>query len=204
MILLFLGSWRSTLIITVSIPLSILASVTMLSLLGETINVMTLGGLALAVGILVDDATVTIENINWHLEQGKEIETAILDGAQQIVVPATVSLLCICIAFVPMFGLGGVAGYLFRPLAEAVVFALIASYVLSRTLVPTLANYLLRNQVLARTRSITTPTAIQGLFPPSPTAIPWCDSSRASSAASKPSAAPIAVCSLFACTTAPS
>jgi multidrug efflux pump subunit AcrB len=146
MILLFLGSWRSTLIITVSIPLAILASVTALSLLGETINVMTLGGLALAVGILVDDATVTIENINWHLEQGKEIETAILDGAQQIVVPATVSLLCICIAFVPMFGLGGVAGYLFRPLAEAVVFALIASYVLSRTLVPTLANYLLRKQ----------------------------------------------------------
>jgi multidrug efflux pump subunit AcrB len=144
MILLFLGSWRSTLIITVSIPLAILASVTALSLLGETINVMTLGGLALAVGILVDDATVTIENINWHLEHGKEIETAILDGAQQIVVPATVSLLCICIAFVPMFGLGGVAGYLFRPLAEAVVFALIASYVLSRTLVPTMANYLLR------------------------------------------------------------
>jgi multidrug efflux pump subunit AcrB len=148
MILLFLGSWRSTLIITVSIPLAILASVTALSLLGETINVMTLGGLALAVGILVDDATVTIENINWHLERGKEIETAILDGAQQIVVPATVSLLCICIAFVPMFGLGGVAGYLFRPLAEAVVFALIASYVLSRTLVPTLANYLLRRQLL--------------------------------------------------------
>ncbi len=149
MILLFLGSWRSTLIITVSIPLAILASVTALSLLGETINVMTLGGLALAVGILVDDATVTIENINWHLEHGKEIETAILDGARQIVVPATVSLMCICIAFVPMFGLGGVAGYLFRPLAEAVVFALIASYILSRTLVPTLANYLLRKQVLA-------------------------------------------------------
>jgi multidrug efflux pump subunit AcrB len=149
MILLFLGSWRSTLIITVSIPLAILASVTTLSLLGETINVMTLGGLALAVGILVDDATVTIENINWHLEQGKEIESAILDGARQIVVPATVSLMCICIAFVPMFGLGGVAGYLFRPLAEAVVFALIASYVLSRTLVPTLANYLLRNQAHA-------------------------------------------------------
>src|SRR6202163_4504887 len=121
----------------------------MLSLLGETINMMTLGGLALAVGILVDDATVTIENINWHLEHGKEIETAILDGARQIVVPATVSLMCICIAFVPMFGLGGVAGYLFRPLAEAVVFALIASYILSRTLVPTLANYLLRKQVLA-------------------------------------------------------
>src|SRR5258705_3985510 len=125
MILLFLGSWRSTLIITVSIPLAILASVTMLSRLGETTNVRTLGGLALAVGILVDDATVTIENINWHLEHGKEIETAILDGARQIVVPATVSLMCICIAFVPMFGLGGVAGYLFRPLAEAVVFALI-------------------------------------------------------------------------------
>ncbi|MDB5362608.1 MAG: transporter [Rhodospirillales bacterium] len=149
MILLFLGSWRSTLIITISIPLAILASVATLSLLGETINVMTLGGLALAVGILVDDATVTIENINWHLEHGKEIETAILDGARQIVVPATVSLMCICIAFVPMFGLGGVAGYLFQPLAEAVVFALIASYVLSRTLVPTLANYLLRDQAHA-------------------------------------------------------
>src|SRR3982075_3215081 len=148
MILLFLGSWRSTLIITVSIPLAILASVTALSLLGETINVMTLGGLALAVGILVDDATVTIENINWHLERGTEIETAILDGAQQIVVPATVSLMCICLAFVPMFGLGGVAGYLFRPLAEAVVFALIASYILSRTLVPTMANYLLSKQML--------------------------------------------------------
>jgi multidrug efflux pump subunit AcrB len=147
MILLFLGSWRSTLIITISIPLAVLASITTLSLLGETINVMTLGGLALAVGILVDDATVTIENINWHLEHGKAVETAILDGAQQIVVPATVSLLCICIAFVPMFGLGGVAGYLFRPLAEAVVFALIASYVLSRTLVPTLANYLLKPHV---------------------------------------------------------
>src|ERR1700712_2172620 len=146
MILLFLGSWRSTLIITLSIPLAILAALTGLSLLGETINVMTLGGLALAVGILVDDATVTIENINWHLEQGKEIEPAILDGARQIVVPATVSLLCICIAFVPMFGLGGVAGYLFRPLAEAVMLALAASYLLSRTLVPTLANYLLSHQ----------------------------------------------------------
>src|SRR5580704_15758305 len=148
MVLLFLGSWRSTLIITVSIPLSILASVAALSALGETINVMTLGGLALAVGILVDEATVTIENINWHLEQGKEVEAAILDGAQQIVIPATVSLLCICIAFVPMFGLGGVAGYLFRPLAEAVIFAMVASYVISRTLVPTLANYLLRKQGL--------------------------------------------------------
>ncbi len=146
LILIFLGSWRSTLIITVSIPLAILASLTALSALGETINVMTMGGLALAVGILVDDATVTIENINFHLEQGKEIEPAIMDGARQIVVPATVSLLCICIVFVPMFGLGGVAGFLFRPLAEAVVFAMIASYVLSRTLVPTMAAFLLRNQ----------------------------------------------------------
>src|SRR5438309_90923 len=146
MILLFLGSVRSTIIIAVSIPLSVLAAVATLSALGETLNIMTLGGLALAVGILVDEATVTIENINWHLEQGKDVEPAILDGAQQIVVPATVSLLCICIAFVPMFGLGGVAGYLFRPLAEAVMLALAASYVLSRTLVPTLANYLLRHQ----------------------------------------------------------
>jgi multidrug efflux pump subunit AcrB len=146
MILLFLGSWRSTLIITISIPLAVLTSITMLSALGETINVMTLGGLALAVGILVDDATVTIENINYHLEQGKDIEPAIMDGAHQIVIPATVSLLCICIVFVPMFGLGGVAGYLFRPLAEAVVFAMIGSYVLSRTLVPTLAKYFLSSQ----------------------------------------------------------
>ncbi len=144
MILLFLGSWRSTLIITISIPLAVLASLTVLSAIGQTINVMTLGGLALAVGILVDDATVTIENINWHLEHGKPVKTAILDGARQIVVPATVSLLCICIAFVPMFGLGGVGGFLFRPLAEAVVFAMVASYVLSRTLVPTMANYLLK------------------------------------------------------------
>ncbi len=144
MILVFLGSWRSTLIITISIPLAILFSVTVLAALGETINVMTLGGLALAVGILVDDATVTIENINYHLESGKPVQKAIMDGAKQIVVPATVSLLCICIVFVPMFSLGGVAGYLFRPLAEAVVFAMIGSYLLSRTLVPTLANFLLR------------------------------------------------------------
>jgi multidrug efflux pump subunit AcrB len=143
MILLFLGSWRSTVIITVSIPLAVLASVAALSLLGETINVMTLGGLALAVGILVDDATVTIENINWHLEMGKDITTAIMDGAAQIVTPALVSLLCICIVFVPMFALTGVARYLFVPLAEAVIFALIASFVLSRTLVPTMAKYLL-------------------------------------------------------------
>jgi multidrug efflux pump subunit AcrB len=144
MILLFLGSARSTLIITISIPLAILSSVTALSLLGETINVMTLGGLALAVGILVDDATVTIENINRHLDLGQDIESAIVSGAHEIMIPATVSLTCICIAFVPMFGLGGIAGYLFRPLAEAVIFALIASYVLTYTLVPTLANHLLR------------------------------------------------------------
>jgi multidrug efflux pump subunit AcrB len=143
MILLFLGSWRSTLIILVSIPLAVMGSVAALAATGETINVMTLGGLALAVGILVDDATVTIENINWHLEQGKAIETAIIDGARQIIIPATVSLLCICIVFVPMFGLGGVSGFLFRPMAKAVVFALIFSYILSRTLVNTLARYLL-------------------------------------------------------------
>jgi CzcA family heavy metal efflux pump len=144
MILLFLGSWRSTTIIMIEIPLAILFSLTALSWLGETINVMTLGGLALAVGILVDDGTVTLENINWHLEQGKPLEPAILDGAQQIVVPAFVTLVCICIVFAPMFQLGGVAGYLFRPLAEAVIFALIGSFLLSRTLVPTLAKYLLR------------------------------------------------------------
>ena len=146
MILIFLSSWRSTLIITTSIPLAILASVAALSAIGETINVMTLGGLALAVGILVDDATVTIENINYHLEQGKDIESAIMDGARQIVIPATVSLLCILIVFVPMFQLGGVGGYLFRPMAEAVAFALIASYVLSRTLVNTMARFLLAHQ----------------------------------------------------------
>jgi CzcA family heavy metal efflux pump len=146
MILLFLGSWRSTVIILIEIPLAILFSLTLLSWLDETINVMTLGGLALAVGILVDDGTVTIENINYHLEQGKEIERAILDGAQQIVIPAFVTLLCLCIVFVPMFQLGGVAGYLFRPLAEAVVFALIGSFILSRTLVPTMANYFMRGE----------------------------------------------------------
>jgi len=144
MILLFLGSWRSTLIIATSIPLSILCALAGLSLAGQTLNIMTLGGLALAVGILVDEGTVTIENINWHLEQGKDVHAAILDGAQQIVVPAFVSLLCICIVFVPMFALKGVAGYLFTPMAEAVVFAMIASFVLSRTLVPTMAMYLLK------------------------------------------------------------
>jgi multidrug efflux pump subunit AcrB len=144
MILIFLGSWRSTLIIAVSIPLSILVSIIVMSALGETINIMTLGGLALAVGILVDDATVEIENINRNLEQGKETERAILDGASQIAVPAFVSTLAICIVFVPMFFLSGVSRYLFVPLAEAVVFAMLASYFLSRTLVPTMAKYLLR------------------------------------------------------------
>ncbi len=144
MILLFLGSWRSTVIIAISIPLAILAAIVALALTGQTLNVMTLGGLSLAVGILVDDATVTIENINWHLEQGKSVRNAILDGAAQIVTPAFVSLLCICIVFVPMFFLPGVAGFLFVPLALAVVFAMIASFILSRTLVPTMAMYLLK------------------------------------------------------------
>jgi CzcA family heavy metal efflux pump len=144
MILIFLGSWRSTLIIAVSIPLSVICSLLMLAALGETINIMTLGGLALAVGILVDDATVEIENINRNLEEGKEVEHAILDGAAQIAVPAFVSTIAICIVFVPMFFLGGVARYLFVPLAEAVVFAMLASYFLSRTIVPTMAKYLLK------------------------------------------------------------
>lgn len=144
MILLFLGSWRSTVIIAISIPLAILAAIVALAATGNTLNTMTLGGLSLAVGILVDDATVTIENINWHLEQGKKVRDAILDGAAQIVTPAFVSLLCICIVFVPMFFLPGVAGFLFVPLALAVVFAMIASFILSRTLVPTMAMYLLR------------------------------------------------------------
>src|ERR1700720_4510948 len=138
MILLFLGSWRSTLIIAVSIPLSVLASLAILSTLGQTINIMTLGGLALAVGILVDDATVTIENVERHMSLGEKLEDAILKGAGEIALPAFVSTLCICIVFVPMFLLSGVARYLFVPLAEAVMFAVAASYVLSRTLVPTL------------------------------------------------------------------
>jgi multidrug efflux pump subunit AcrB len=146
MILLFLGSWRSTLIITISIPLSILTSIILLNALGETINLMTLGGLALAVGILVDDATVTIENINRHLEEGTDVETAILEGSRQILVPALVSVLAICIVFIPMFLLSGVARYLFVPMAEAVVFAMLTSYALSRTLVPTLAKYWLRTR----------------------------------------------------------
>jgi multidrug efflux pump subunit AcrB len=144
MILVFLGSWRSTVIIAVSIPLSILCSLSVLSMLHETINIMTLGGMALAVGILVDDATVAIENINRNLESGKELEQSILDGSAQIAVPALVSTLAICIVFVPMFFLSGVAKYLFVPMAEAVVFAMLASYLLSRTLVPTMAKYLLK------------------------------------------------------------
>jgi multidrug efflux pump subunit AcrB len=154
MILTFLGSWRSTLVIVISIPLAILFSVGMLSALGQTLNIMTLGGLALAVGILVDDATVTIENINWHLEKGKPVKQAILDGAQQIVVPAFVSLLCICIAFVPMFFLPGISGFLFAPMAEAVLFAMIGSFILSRTLVPTMASYLLVSHGDSKDRSV--------------------------------------------------
>ena len=144
MILLFLGSWRSTIIIAISIPLSIMGAFLGLAALGETLNIMTLGGLALAVGILVDDATVTIENINWHLEQGKDVETAILDGANQIVTAAFVSLLCICIVFVPMFFLQGVSRFLFDPMAEAVMLAMLFSFILSRTLVPTLSKFLLK------------------------------------------------------------
>jgi multidrug efflux pump subunit AcrB len=147
MILLFLGSWRSTLIVTTSIPLAILGAIAVLSAIGETLNIMTLGGLALAVGILVDEATVTIESINYHLEQGKEVETAIIDGASQIVIPAFVSLLCICIVFIPMFFLRGVARFLFVPMAESVMFAMVFSFLLSRTLVPTLAKYLLHMHV---------------------------------------------------------
>ncbi len=143
MILLFLGNWKSTLIIATSIPLSILVSILCLSALGETINIMTLGGLALAVGILVDDATVEIENINRNLAMGKETVQAILDGAQQIAVPAFVSTLCICIVFIPMFFLSGVARYLFVPMAEALIFAMLASYMWSRTIVPTMAMYML-------------------------------------------------------------
>jgi len=155
-VLLFVGSWRSTLIVATSIPLSILSSILMLSWLGQTINVMTLGGLALAVGILVDDATVMIENINTHLEHAgadgnhKGLEDAIIDAANQIVVPTFVSTLCICIVWLPLFELGGVAGYLFLPLAEAIIFAMIASFILSRTLTPTMAAWLLRGQVAAR------------------------------------------------------
>jgi CzcA family heavy metal efflux pump len=161
MILLFLGNWRSTLIIAVSIPLSILTSVIVLSALGETFNIMTLGGLALAVGVLVDDATVEIENIERNLGMKKELKQAILDGAQQIAVPAFVSTLAICIVFVPMFFLTGVARYLFVPLAEAVVFAMLASYLLSRTLIPTLVMYLLKGHELDTHKA---PTTFLGRF----------------------------------------
>ncbi|MBF4992061.1 efflux RND transporter permease subunit [Methylophilus sp. QUAN] len=154
MILLFLGSWRSSLIIATSIPLSILGAIIGLSAIGETLNIMTLGGLALAVGLLVDEATVTIENINWHLEQGKPVEQSILDGAAQIVTPAFVSLLCICIVFVPMFFLEGVSRYLFVPMAEAVMFAMVSSFILSRTLVPTMANYLLKPHLHEEHRAV--------------------------------------------------
>ena len=147
MILLFLGSWRSTIIIAISIPLSVLGAIICLAAVGETLNIMTLGGLALAVGILVDDATVTVENINWHLEQGKEVEESILDGARQIVTPAFVSMLCICIVFVPMFFLTGVSRFLFVPMALSVIFAMIWSFILSRTLVPTMAKYMLHKHV---------------------------------------------------------
>jgi multidrug efflux pump subunit AcrB len=146
MLLLFLGNWRTTVIVAISIPLSIFTSLIVLYLIGQTINIMTLGGLALAVGILVDDATVTIENIERHLHMGKGLYEAVMDGAGEIAVPTFVSTLCICIVFVPMFFLGGVARYLFVPLAEAVSFAMLASYVLSRTLVPTMAYLLLKNQ----------------------------------------------------------
>ncbi|WP_246796166.1 efflux RND transporter permease subunit [Burkholderia perseverans] len=144
MILLFLGSWRSTLIIAASIPLAVLSAIALLAATGETLNVMTLGGLALAVGILVDDATVTIENVNWHLEQGKDTRDAILDGAKQIVMPALVALMCICIVFVPMLMLDGISRFLFVPMAKAVIFAMVSSFVLSRTFVPMLAQYLLK------------------------------------------------------------
>ena len=168
MILLFLGSFRSTLIIATSIPLSVLGSIATLWALGETLNIMTLGGLALAVGILVDEATVTIENINWHLEQGKEVETAILDGAEQIVTPAFVSLLCICIVFVPMFFLNGVPRFLFVPLAEAVMSAMVWSFILSRTLVPTMAKYLLRKHA-----PHTDMHGLDGPLPPSRNPLVW-------------------------------
>ena len=168
MILIFLGSWRSTVIIATSIPLSILGSIAILWALGETLNIMTLGGLALAVGILVDDATVTIENINWHLEQGKEVEPAIMDGAAQIVTPAFVSLLCICIVFVPMFFLSGVARFLFVPMAEAVMAAMVCSFILSRTLVPTMANYLLKPHA-----PHTDMHGLEGVAPPSRNPLVW-------------------------------
>ena len=164
LILLFLGSWRSTLVVAISIPLSILTSLLVLSVLGQTINIMTLGGLALAVGILVDDATVEIENINRLLPEGMPLRDTILTGAQQIAVPALVATLSICIVFVPIFFLKGIPGFLFRPLAEAVVFAMLASYFLSRTLVPTLVMYLFHSErKRERTRG---PRGTAGNLPP--------------------------------------
>src|SRR3984885_3863876 len=153
MILIFLGSWRSTIIIAISIPLSILGSVIVLGFLGETINIMTLGGLALAVGVLVDNATVTIENMERHLEEGHDLDTAILEGAAQIATPSLVATLCICVVFLPMFFLTGVDKFLFVPLAEAVVFAMLWSYFLSRTLVATMAMYLLKARAHGGDRS---------------------------------------------------
>jgi len=148
-VLLLLGSWRATVIVWTSIPLSILTAIIGLHWLGETINVMTLGGLALAVGILVDDATVMIENIDRHLEMGKPLEQAIIDAANQIVVPTLVATLCIAIAWLPLFGLTGASGYLFKPMAEAVMIAMIASFILSRTLVPTMAKYMMSSHHVA-------------------------------------------------------
>ncbi len=142
-VMLFLGSWRSTLIVSTSIPLAILSSLIFLQISGQSINVMTLGGLALAVGILVDDATVMVENIDAHLEMGKDLEIAIIDAANQIVIPTFVSTTCICIVLFPLFELTGVAGWLFMPMAEAIIYAIAASFILSRTLVPTMAKYLL-------------------------------------------------------------
>ncbi len=164
LILVFLGSWRSTLIICISIPLSIMAAIIALSATGQTINIMTLSGFALSIGILVDDATVTIENINAHLEQGKDITTAIRDGAQQIVLPALVSVLCICVVFVPMFFLSGVAQFLFAPMAQAVIFSLLASFVLSRTLVPTLAKYWLATQPVVHHATLATAKGFRERF----------------------------------------
>ena len=148
-VLLLLGSWRATVIVWISIPLSILTAIIGLHWLEETINVMTLGGLALAVGILVDDATVMIENIDRHLEMGKPLEQAIIDAANQIVVPTLVATLCIAIAWFPLFGLTGVAGYLFKPMAEAVMIAMLASFIFSCTLVPTMAKYMMRSHHVA-------------------------------------------------------
>ncbi|MGD7068842.1 efflux RND transporter permease subunit [Acetobacter sp. AAB5] len=163
-VLLFLGSWRSTVIIATSIPLAMLCSVIGLGWAGQTINVMTLGGLALAVGILVDDATVMIENIDAHLEMEKDLETAIIDAANQIVIPTFVSTMCICIVWMPLFQLTGVAGWLFMPMAEAIIFAMIASFILSRTLVPTMAKYMLAAQVAAHAHGPQEPKTIFGRF----------------------------------------